>query len=149
MKTLITKDSPGVEIIFDPQHEDIQPEDIFLSPDDADYIQKIYDACENSYFVEPMWFCSKVSVTFEDYEEDDYLGCCSYKSFEDFQKPGDYYEDMVNNCIEAINKDISYENRITLQGYLKRLSKLTPSLKKSKLKREIKDKLNCKDIICN
>ena len=33
----------------------------------------------------------------------DSLGCCSYESEEDFRIAGDYYEDMVNGCIQAIN----------------------------------------------
>lgn len=33
----------------------------------------------------------------------DRLGCCTYKSTEDFVKSSGYFDDMVNSCVETMN----------------------------------------------
>lgn len=45
------------------------------------------------------WCTVKVTVKWGKNIGNDYLGCCSYKSFEDF-KNGVYYEEMVENAFQ-------------------------------------------------
>jgi hypothetical protein len=100
----------GVVIEFDPQEEDISPNDSFF--DNEEWIQKITDRYNNGDL--SAWFCAHVIVKYKGLEADDYLGCCSYSSFNDFLKADkDYYFDMINQCIAEINKDIIFANSET------------------------------------
>lgn len=114
MKTLkfkSLKDIPkleaiGVSIEFDPQECDIQPSDCM---DNDDSINYVVDAVNNGSF--SAWFAAHVIVKHKGFEEDDYLGGCSYKSFKQFtgEKKG-YYQDMIHSCIDRINQSIEFNN---------------------------------------
>lgn len=43
------------------------------------------------------------------FEEMDSLGCCSYLSEEDFKQPGSYYDDMRNEVLHKLQKDVDDE----------------------------------------
>ena len=59
------------------------------------------------------WFCAKVTATYRGVSVDEYLGCCSYKSFDDFLKPGGYYEDMIK---EVTSELVDQVNSIVRSG---------------------------------
>lgn len=52
------------------------------------------------------WCCVHVTAKWKSLEGDDYLGCCSYKSEEDFIRTSGYYDDMkqaaYNELIEKL-----------------------------------------------
>lgn len=101
----------GIEIIFEPQEEDLNPYDQMEKKEDADEICRRYD----NGFLEA-WFCAKVTVKYKDFEYDDYLGGCSYDTFKEFtNEENGYYMYMVNNCIDQINKDIQWTNADNLK----------------------------------
>lgn len=114
MKTLIFKslksiaklEDLGVEITFDPQEEDINVYDQYDNEDMANEVCRQYENGNRA-----AWFCAHVIVKFRGFEEDDYLGCCSYKSFKEFtsEKRG-CYEDMISTCIDRINTGIIQAN---------------------------------------
>ena len=57
------------------------------------------------------WCSITVTATWEslsgkEYSASDHLGCCSYKSKQDFIEAGDYYPDMVNNALTQLNADL-------------------------------------------
>jgi len=96
----------GVEIEFTPENEDVSPSD---NIDDQETINYIIDQYNNGN--EAAWFCAKIEVRYKGVEGTDYLGCCSYKSFKQFQSDGSgYYVDMINQCINQINSDIESRN---------------------------------------
>jgi hypothetical protein len=37
---------------------------------------------------------------------DDYLGCCSYESEEDFRAPGGYFDDMKRAALDELNEKV-------------------------------------------
>ena len=99
----------GAEIEFDPQEEDHSPDDNYMEQGSIDYIVEQYDNGNMA-----AWFCAHVTVKFKGYEGEDYLGGCSYKSFKEFTTmENDYYVDMINSCIDELNKDIVSDNENT------------------------------------
>lgn len=95
----------GAEIIFEVQDEDIPTSDLMDNEESIKWVEESYES-GNIY----AWFCAKITVKYKDLEATDYLGGCSYKSEKDF-KNGGYYYDMVNTCVEEINKDIEDYNQ--------------------------------------
>lgn len=84
------------------------------------------------------WCCAHVKGVYEGIEEDDYLGCCSYKSEEDFKQPGGYYDDMRREVLGRLQKRIDEEWRAEKKARVDlRFAKLLqrqaarPSLKKT------------------
>jgi len=51
------------------------------------------------------WCCVRVVASWNGFEGDDCLGCCSYRSEEDFKKGG-YYEDMKIEALYDLNRSI-------------------------------------------
>lgn len=115
MKNLISprrqKDLPklekvGVEIVFDPQEDDLN---IFDQFDDNKIAQDVADRYNNGNAA--AWFCAHLIVKYREFEEDDYLGGCSYNSFKEFTSADkDYYMDMISQCVDRINKAIDSHN---------------------------------------
>ena len=96
----------GIIIEFEAQEEDL---DVRGQIEDEKEIQNICDSYNRGNLC--AWFCAKVTVKYRGYEEDDYLGGCSYSSFDEFLKTdNDYYLQMINDCIDQINKYIESEN---------------------------------------
>ena len=94
----------GVEIEFEPQDEDMQPDF-----EDEEYVKRIEKEYSNGNMA--AWFCAHVTVRYRGLENDDYLGGCSYNSFKEFtEMDNDYYLDMVNTTIERINSEIKAIN---------------------------------------
>jgi hypothetical protein len=90
-----------VEITVFCENEDESIEGSFSSGDDeadAAYAEEIRADLENNAWA---WCCIRVNVAYEEYSEDEYLGCCSYKSEADF-RACDYYDSMVNEALERL-----------------------------------------------
>lgn len=52
------------------------------------------------------WCTVRVSCIWLDFAGEDYLGCCSYQSQEDFETPGGYYDDMKEQAFQALIQQI-------------------------------------------
>ncbi len=91
-----------VNIEFSAEQEDISPYDQL----DEETAKQV---CEDAESNDAAWFCAKVTVSFKDFVESDYLGACSYRSFREFKEDA-YYTDMVNTCINEINRQIESIN---------------------------------------
>lgn len=89
---------------FEAENEEISPEGQFDDKETANEIVKQYEDGN-----EAAWFSAKVTVLHKDFVETDYLGCCSYKSFKEF-KNDPYYLDMINTCVNEINRQIESIN---------------------------------------
>jgi len=88
LKSLATIKFEAIQEDF-PLSEDFDPE--VAEALNAEILEK-YD-----YFPNPLWFCAKVTAAFAGITSDpEYLGGCSYNSYEDFtSEVGGYYEEMV------------------------------------------------------
>ena len=120
----------GIVVDFEAMDEEIDPSDMYGGENESEkWIDDIYKVYEQTPgFIHPEWFCAKVTVivdrgSFSD-EADDYLGCCSYKSFDEFTNTkGDYYEDMILHCINQINESIENHNNEIKKAWDLRIAK--------------------------
>ena len=55
------------------------------------------------------WFDARVSVKYRGYESTQYLGGCSYASYEEFKNDAYYYQ-MISEAIDEINRNIKDDN---------------------------------------
>lgn len=101
MSISLTKLKELATIKFEPLQEDERPEDHF---DDEENIKFVKEGLKNSYYEAcPEWFCAKVTATYAGItSEPEYLGCCSYESYDDFineGSPGTNYAGMVEEAL--------------------------------------------------
>ena len=88
-------------INFKPILEDFTRESEHFDPELLETIQneilEKYDCC----YPNPLWFCAKVTASFAGIEsKPEYLGCCSYGSYEEFTSERDaYYLNMKDDAI--------------------------------------------------
>ena len=50
------------------------------------------------------WAAVTVTASWGPFSASDHLGCCSYANEEDFRQPGGYFDDMVAQAIEDLNR---------------------------------------------
>lgn len=84
-----------LEVVFTALREEDHPASHFEDAEDINYVFLSYLHGTNN----AAWFIAKVVVRPKDFDlasDAEYLGACSYKSFDEFCSPGDYFEDMVN-----------------------------------------------------
>ena len=104
IKDIPTLEGLGVLIEFEPQEEDMIPD--FENEEDIKEVERKYNAGNMA-----AWFCAKVTVTYKGLTAEDYLGGCSYNSFKEFTEiDNDYYMDMINTCINEINRQVQSVN---------------------------------------
>lgn len=101
----ITRETAGLEIELFCEPEDLQVRgNAQASGDDADdrsvEDQILADLESGNDWA---WCCTHVRVTYQGNSVDQYLGGCSYASEKDF-RAGDYFTDMVDECIAELNK---------------------------------------------
>lgn len=105
------------EIEFEAECEDMQPDM------DEPYLTKFLRKLEKDRYyqycgVSANWFRAKVMVRYRGFEETDYLGGCSYKSYDQFVKlKGDYFTDMVQTCVDRINEQVVAHNDAIKSSY--------------------------------
>ena len=89
----------GIKIIFDALHEDTRISYCFSEQEDIDSITEQYNDGN-----EAAWFLARVKLEFEGVESDtEYLGGCSYESFDEFT--GDYngyFDGMLLTCYNSL-----------------------------------------------
>jgi hypothetical protein len=72
----------------------------------------IIERLNNGYL--EAWFCAEVTAKYKGFKGTDYLGCCSYNSFDDFLKEkGGYYTDMIHCAITGL-ADAILESKKTI-----------------------------------
>lgn len=101
----VTRETEGIEITLTCEEEFVQIRgNAMASGDDAvdrEAEQWVIDQLESG---NPWaWCCAHVVVTWHGFKGEDFLGCCSYKSEEDFREPDGYFDDMVQVAIDQIN----------------------------------------------
>ena len=85
----------GWTIQFHAEAEDCSPADSFDDDETVAWVLREYNAGN-----EAAWFCAKITATHASgFRGTDYLGCCSYYSFEDFTDTDGYFADMVHTAM--------------------------------------------------
>lgn len=96
-------ENQGFDVEFTAECEDIDPRN-HCEVEDAKYIIEQLNNGNDA-----AWFSAKVEISGKGFYETDYLGGCSYKSFKEF-KESDYFADMIESCIDEINRRIESIN---------------------------------------
>ena len=50
------------------------------------------------------WAMVTVTVSWGPFSASDHLGCCSYADEDDFCQPNGYFDDMIEEALEELNK---------------------------------------------
>jgi len=88
-----------VDITFKSYPEHVPPEDVF-ERDDAAYVREQLAAGNPA-----AWFCAEVTAELQGFTYSVYLGCCSYKSFEQFTSAEcGYFPGMVEEATDGLLK---------------------------------------------
>ena len=97
-------DNVKYHVLVDAVREAEDPKGCF---DDESTIRKIKKAIRD----EDLWaWCMvtvRVELDFSDIYSEQYLGCCSYEGQEDFVKNSGYYDDMLQEALDDIKKQLS------------------------------------------
>jgi hypothetical protein len=106
-KTLEHPSIEGLEIIFEALPELESPADHFSEKEDIESVIAKSTCLSNSY-----WFSAKVTVRligFPEVSAHDFLGCCSYETFEEFHQyeNADYFRDMVDTATGELVPQLS------------------------------------------
>lgn len=81
---------------------------------DDDYDRQVEDAILERLEWGDVWAWASVTVTVtpkvlcKGLEGSAYLGCCSYEDEKDFVKNSGYYEDMVQEALEFLNREAEH-----------------------------------------
>jgi hypothetical protein len=89
-----------LEVTFEALDETESPEDHFEMQDDIDFASDFNN--------EAAWFnaCVKVQIKGTHIFGMDFLGCCSYKSFDEFMKE-EYFTDMIEEATNDLINDLN------------------------------------------
>lgn len=52
------------------------------------------------------WAAVTVTVIWAPFSASDHLGCCCYTDENDFRQPGGYFDDMVQQALDELNKTV-------------------------------------------
>jgi len=50
------------------------------------------------------WAAVTVTVSWGPFSASDHLGCCSYADEEDFRQPNGYFDDMIDEALDELNR---------------------------------------------
>lgn len=95
-----------VKFSFDWEPEWDSPKGHFDDPRD---VQWVYDQLKRGN--EAAWFIAKVTAKWGIFEGVDFLGGCSYVSFDDFKAEDGYYPDMKAQALADLNREIALAYR--------------------------------------
>lgn len=81
---------------FEALIEDTEPKSMYDNEEDIKWVNDQLDSYNSA-----AWFCAKVTAHWGDIECSDYLGCCSYKSYDDFLND-EYCKEMLYSVTQGL-----------------------------------------------
>ena len=103
----ITREETKVRILAEPEFVPVEGNACVSGDDDFDREVEHNVLCRLQQGDVWAWAAVTVVVAWGSFEGRAHLGCCSYADEEDFRKPGGYFDDMVAEAIEELNKVLS------------------------------------------
>jgi hypothetical protein len=102
-KTIKHPTIKGLEVTLDAMEEHISPNDSFSYEEDIKHVIQEFNNGN-----EAAWFCARVTVSVPGLGiiGTDYLGGCSYASFEEFMEEEGYFSDMIDVATKALLDDL-------------------------------------------
>ena len=112
----LTMDEVEFRVECEPEHESIRGNCSAIDEaTDRETERWVHDQLRSGN--EWAWCCVWVVATWNGFEGDAYLGCCSYESEASFVAPGGYYDDMKAEALADLNQ--------FLNGHAEKLEELT------------------------
>lgn len=105
-----------IKLIAHPEDEAV--EDAFQECRESTLVREIIEAKESNLW---KWCIIELRATYGPFSGSSYLGGCSYESGEDFKAANDYYDDMVQDAVMELQKEIE-----TYRATIERFDRLGP-----------------------
>jgi len=106
----LTRQEIAIRLKADPEFIPVEG-NALASGDDA-FDRKVEEGILHRLEQEDVWAWAAVTVTVSwgPFLASDHLGCCSYADEEDFCQPGGYFDDMIDEALDELN-------RVVLEAY--------------------------------
>ncbi len=103
----ITREEARIRVLAEPDHVPVEGNASGSGDDDFDREVEHNILCRLQQGDVWAWAAVTVVVAWCHFEGRAHLGCCSYADEDDFRQPDGYFDDMVNEALEELNKSIS------------------------------------------
>ena len=103
----INREETAIRVLAEPEF--IPVEDNASASGDDDFDRKVEHTilCRLQQGDIWAWAAVTVVVRWGPFEGISHLGCCSYLDEKDFRQPGGYFDDMVNEALEELNRKVN------------------------------------------
>lgn len=102
----IPEDEVTYTLTCEPEIMEIEGNVLASDDDEADAEAEAFVRAELESGNEWAWCSVKVTASWNGFEGDAYLGGCSYKSEDDFKTPGGYYDDMKQEALYDLYREV-------------------------------------------
>ena len=101
----LTMDEVEFTLSCEPEQESIEGNCSAVDEEvDRETAEWIYDQLDNGN--EWAWCQVEVVAHWKEWSGSSYLGCCSYRSEEEFCQPGGYHDDLKHEALERLNEQV-------------------------------------------
>jgi hypothetical protein len=103
----VTREEATIRILAEPDPVPVEGNACASGDDDFDREVGQNILCQLQQGDVWAWAAVTVIVAWGSFDSRAYLGCCSYADEEDFKQPGGYFDDMVAEALDELNRTIS------------------------------------------
>ena len=103
----ITREEATIRVLAKPDPVPVEGNACVSGDDDFDREVEHNILCRLQQDQVWAWAAVTVIVAWGSFEGRAYLGCCSYADENDFKQPGGYFDDMVAEALDELNRTIS------------------------------------------
>jgi hypothetical protein len=103
----ITREEATIRVLAEPDPVPVEGNACASGDDDFDREVEHNILCRLQQDQVWAWAAVTVIVAWGSFEGRAYLGCCSYADEKDFKQPGGYFDDMVAEALDELNRTIS------------------------------------------
>ena len=102
----ITREEATIRVLAEPDPVPVEGNACVSGDDDFDREVEHNILCRLQQDQVWAWAAVTVIVAWGSFEGREYLGCCSYADENDFKQPGGYFDDLVAEALEELNRTI-------------------------------------------
>jgi len=102
----ITREEAAIRVLAEPDHVLVEGNASASGDDDFDREVEHNILCRLQQGDAWVWAAVTVVAAWGSFEGRAHLGCCSYADEEDFRQPGGYFDDMVEEALEELNRSV-------------------------------------------
>ena len=102
----IRRNEATIRVLAEPDHVPVEGNACVSGDDDFDRETEHNVLCRLQQGDVWAWAAVTIIVTWGPFEARSHLGCCSYAHEDDFRQPGGYFDDMVAEALEELNRTV-------------------------------------------